>query len=283
MERSAAASQASAPETTPVEQPRLSLAARMKTYEAVTDTRVPSDSPVILRLDGHSFSKFTAHFARPFDPRIHSAMVDTCADLLHFLPSATIAYTQSDEITLVCPRGLGCFNDRVQKVGSLAAAYTSVRFNAHLSAAVAAMPEPAVRNAEMVLGSAYFDARVFGIPSVEEALNCLVWRCRGDAVRNFVNAFARTLFSTRELHGKRCEEVLEMMKDKGIVYEEAVPSWAVEGSIVKRELVEHVGLNGKTGEEETTMRSRSKVVDRGLRTFSDENLRLMVEKYCTEA
>ncbi|KAF2494477.1 hypothetical protein BU16DRAFT_550439 [Lophium mytilinum] len=255
----------------------------MKTYEAVTDTRMPSDSPMILRLDGHTFSKFTAHFARPFDERIHSAMVDTCADLLHFLPSATIAYTQSDEITLVCPRGLGCFNDRVQKVGSLAAAYTSVRFNAHLSAAVAAMPDPAVRNVETVLGSAYFDARVFGVPSVEEAVNCLIWRCRGDAVRNSVNAFARTLFSTRQLHGKRCEEVLKMMKDVGVVYEEAVPSWAVEGCIVKRELVEHVGRNGKTGEAETTRRSRAKVVDMGMRTFSDENLRLVVKKYWEEA
>jgi tRNA(His) 5'-end guanylyltransferase len=254
----------------------------MKSYEAITDIKVSTDSPVILRLDGHTFSKFTAHFARPFDPRIHSAMVSTCTDLLHFLPTATLAYTQSDEITLVCPRGLGCFNDRVQKVGSLAAAYTSVRFNAHLSAAVSESPEPAVRNAETVLGSAYFDARVFAVPSVEEALNCLLWRCRGDAVRNSVNAFARTLFSMRELHGKNCEEVLEMMRAKGVVYEEAVPSWAVEGSTVKREQYEHVGRNLKTAEEEVTSRSRAKVVDRGVRTFSEENLRLVVEKYWEE-
>ena len=121
---------------------RQPLGDRMKSYEAAYEVKLPPNTPTILRLDGHTFSKFTSHFARPFDQRIHDAMANTCSDLLSHFPSATLAYTQSDEITLVFPCGVGSFNDRVQKICSLAASFTSVRFNMHLSSAVLASPEP---------------------------------------------------------------------------------------------------------------------------------------------
>ncbi|OCL13950.1 hypothetical protein AOQ84DRAFT_74164 [Glonium stellatum] len=256
------------------------LADRMKSYEAVYDTCLPEYLPIILRLDGHNFSRFTANFARPFDQRIHDAMTSTCSDLLDFLPSATIAYTQSDEITLIFASGMGSFNDRIQKIISLAASYTSVRFNAHLANAVTVLPEPAIRNAHNVLGTAYFDGRLFSVPTVEEALNCLLWRCKVDAVRNSINAYARTLFTTEELHRKGMDEVLDMMKsDKGVIFRDAVPSWALEGTIVKKELFEHSGLNQKTGEVEKTMRTRTRAVDIGITEFSEKNLRLVTNKY----
>lgn len=258
------------------------LADRMKSYEAVYEFRLPSATPTILRLDGHAFSKFTANFAKPFDQRIHDAMAATCSDLLSHFPSATLAYTQSDEITLVFPSGIGSFNDRVQKICSLAAALTSVKFNMHLASAVAALPKPAVKNAKNVLGIAHFDGRLFTVPSVEEALNCVLWRCRGDAVRNSVSTFARTLFSTKELHGKNTQEILKMMEvEKRVVFREAVPSWAVEGTMVKREQYEFEGRNEKTGQLEKTVRTRARAVDRGVTEFSEANLSLVIEKYWT--
>ncbi|KAL6707727.1 hypothetical protein ACN47E_003848 [Coniothyrium glycines] len=254
------------------------LAARMKSYETPYDTALPPHSTVILRLDGHGFSRFTASFARPFDQRIHDAMIATCKDLLYFFSSATLAYTQSDEITLVFPAGVHCFNDRVQKLCSLSASYCSVRFNLHLAACLAALPEPKVN--DLVLGTAHFDARFFAVPSVQEALNCLLWRCRNDAVRNAVSAFARTMYSTTEMHGKRTAELLEMMeRDKGVVFEESVPRWVVEGCLVKRERVEHEGVNLKTGEREKTERTRMRVVERGVREWNEENLKLITERF----
>jgi tRNA(His) guanylyltransferase len=257
-----------------------SLGDRMKSYEAVYNTSLTPSTPTVLRLDGHTFSKFTANFDRPFDPRIHDSMVATCSDLLVHFPSATLAYTQSDEITLVFPSGVGAFNDRVQKITSLAAAYTSVRFNLHLNAAVEASPEPAVRNAEKVLGNAYFDGRLFTIPTVEEALNCVLWRCRGDAVRNSVGAFARTLYTTKELRLKNTGQILDMMKnEKGVVFKDTVPAWALEGTLVKKEQYEHEGKNLKTGEVEMTLRTRTRAVDRGITEASAANLTLITEKY----
>lgn len=265
--------------TTP-EAPPTTLADRMKQYEASFITTLPPDTSIIARLDGHNFSRFTSHFNRPFDQRIHDAMIATCADLLGYFPQATTAYTQSDEITLVFPAGVQNFNDRVQKLCSLAAGYCSARFNAHLAVNVAASPEPEVKRKGDILGTAHFDARFFAVPTVAEALNCVLWRCRGDAVRNSVNAFARTLFKRSELHGKSVSQVLEtMQEEKGVRFEEAVPTWAVEGSLVKREQYEHEGVNLKTGESEVTLRSRPRVEDRGVRLFSEENVRMLTSKF----
>ncbi|KAI4638449.1 hypothetical protein J4E93_010003 [Alternaria ventricosa] len=259
----------------------LSLAARMKSYEAHFDQTLPLDKPIILRLDGHGFSRFTSHFARPFDERIHSAMISTCADLLHFFPRATVAYTQSDEITLVFPEGAQSFNERVQKLCSLSASYCSVRFNKHLTDALRAMPEPEVKgDVEEVLGAPHFDARFFPVPDIAEALNNLIWRCRNDAVRNSVSAFARTMYSTKEMNGKKTQELVRMMlEEKGVRFEEAVPKWAIEGCLVKREQFEHEGVNLKTGEIEKTFRTRTRVEERGIRDFGDEGLKLVTDKY----
>ncbi|KAF1845490.1 uncharacterized protein K460DRAFT_283147 [Cucurbitaria berberidis CBS 394.84] len=257
------------------------LADRMKKYEASFDYTLPLDSPIILRLDGHGFSRFTAHFCRPFDQRIHDAMISTCSDLLSFFPQATVAYTQSDEITLVFPDGVQSFNERVQKLSSLAASYCSVGFNKYLAEYLERQPEPKVKaSAYEKLGTAHFDARFFAVPSVEEALNCLLWRCRNDAVRNSVSGFARTLYTTKQMHGKRTTELLEMMEsEKGVKFEEAVPKWAIEGCLVKREQYEHEGVNLKTGETEKTLRTRIRVEERGVRDFSAENLKLITERY----
>lgn len=258
-----------------------SLATRMKQYEASFDFTLPSGSPVVLRLDGHAFSKFTSHFCRPFDQRIHDAMTATCTDLLAYFPSATVAYTQSDEITLAFPTGVKGFNARVQKLSSLAASYCSVRFNAHLGALLATSPEPRVKeSAYQRLSTAHFDARFFAVPTAEEVLNCILWRCRNDAVRNSVGAFARTMYSTQEMHGKTSQDLIDMMREeKNVDFETAVPRWAIEGCLLKREQVEHEGVNLKTGKMEKTLRTKTRVEERGVRKFSEENLKLVTDKY----
>ena len=224
-----------------------SLAARMKEYEAITTAlHLEPGVPAIMRLDGHSFSRFTARFQKPFDSRLHTAMVATCADLLGTHNTATLAYTQSDEITLVFPTGIGSFNGRVQKIATLAASFCSVHFFTHLLAAMAESPEPAVPGFgpdALAMGKGlplpHFDARVFNVPGVEECLNNLLWRCRGDAIRNSVSAWARSLYSTKQLHKKTTSEMIAMAaKEKGAIYKDSVPAWALEGTIVKREMFE---------------------------------------------
>jgi len=73
---------------------------RMKSYENTTQVYLDQKLPMIVRLDGHHFSKFTKGFNKPFDLRFSQAMVETCCDLMNEFGPALV-FTQSDEITMV--------------------------------------------------------------------------------------------------------------------------------------------------------------------------------------
>ena len=99
------------------------LGDRMKRYEG-GDTFMPL-LPVLVRLDGKNFSNFTKGLERPYDERLSKLMVAT-ATVLAEETNAAIAYTQSDEITLVlfssCFKSQIYFNGKASKVISILAA-----------------------------------------------------------------------------------------------------------------------------------------------------------------
>ncbi|KAJ7227330.1 tRNAHis guanylyltransferase-domain-containing protein [Mycena pura] len=240
------------------------LAERMKRYEAVTDLQLPADQPAIIRIDGHAFSKFTRGFDKPFDERIHAAMAATAADLLAEFPDASLAYTQSDEITLVFPAGARAFNGRAAKLSSLSAGLASARFNYHLArGAEGTAPVPAEK-----LGVAHFDARAFSVPDPAEALNNLIWRAKIDCRRNSISAFERGFYSTKE-----------KLAEKNIDFWTSSPSWARYGTTVKRQQYEGKGTDGLTGAEVTVTRTRVKSGDIPWWEFNERNLALVSEKF----
>ena len=56
--------------------------------------------PVIIRLDGNNFSKWTKGLEKPFDKKLTQLMTETTQFLVQET-NAVVGYTQSDEITLV--------------------------------------------------------------------------------------------------------------------------------------------------------------------------------------
>lgn len=246
----------------------------MKTYEMSTDQSLHPGYPVMIRVDGHAFSKFTTGFNKPFDAQIHEVMRLTSEDLLNHFSEATTAYTQSDEITLILPKGTTAYNGRVQKLSSLTAGYTSTRFNHYLLQVFGDALMPHKR------GVAHFDARIFCLPKPEEILNNLLWRCRYDCQRNSKSAFARSFMSSKQTHKKHTDDQISIVLEKhGSDYYKVVPLWAQYGSVIKREMFEHLGDNLKTGRKEMTLRTRMLTRDIPIDKFSSENLELIVAKY----
>ena len=115
------------------------LGQEMKSFEAATcDAVVDLSRPCVVRLDGHCFHTFTRGFRRPYDLRVHTAMVATATDLLERFGAVT-AYTESDEISLLFPPSTADalsvpFKGRVQKICSVTAGFASARFNLHMCA-----------------------------------------------------------------------------------------------------------------------------------------------------
>lgn len=57
--------------------------------------------PVIIRLDGRSFHTFTRGFKKPFDNILIDSMQQTALYLCKNVQNCVLAYTQSDEISLL--------------------------------------------------------------------------------------------------------------------------------------------------------------------------------------
>ena len=87
------------------------------------------------------------------------------------------------------------------------------------------------------------------------------------------------MFSTEEMHGKKSQQLIAMLAEKGVRFEDAVPKWAIEGCLIKREQYEHEGVNPKTRMTERTLRTRTKVEQRGVRVFNEEAIKIVTEKY----
>ena len=217
-----------------------SLGDRMKLfYENRSKTYLTRRTPVIIRLDGCHFHTFTRGFVKPFDKRLMEAMQETTLALCGEIQGCVLGYTQSDEITLVLVdyKALDSeawFDYSVQKLCSVAASKATKHFNRIFAEKTSGLIKryyndflPNKKKYEYLIEdvkkvvSAYeralkqgaeFDARAFNIP-IAEVTNCVLWR-QQDATRNSISGLAQAYFSPKELHGKKSNEMQNMLMEK---------------------------------------------------------------------
>jgi tRNA(His) 5'-end guanylyltransferase len=206
------------------------LESRMKWYESrfTNDVFMPM-APVMARLDGRSFSSFTRGLKKPYDERLSKLMIDTTKYLVE-QSDARCGYTQSDEISLVWLAEDWntdiFFAGKIQKMNSVLASMATAYFNKNL---IKVIPE---RSDAIPL----FDCRVFQVPEAFEAVNCFIWR-EQDAARNSVQMAARANFSHGQCENKKCRELVSMLAEKGIRWEE-YPRFFKRGTYVRQRHIE---------------------------------------------
>lgn len=111
------------------------LGKRIKSnYESITKYRLTRRMPVIVRIDGRAFHTYTRGFRKPFDPVLMEAMQYTMKYLCEEVQGCTVAYTQSDEISLLLVdykdlSSQAWFDNEVQKISSITASMATVYFN----------------------------------------------------------------------------------------------------------------------------------------------------------
>ena len=102
---------------------------RMRAGECFHALKVPPGTWAVLRLDGRCFSRLTeARFDKPFDLRFHDLMCETSRALVVDL-GALYAFTESDEISVLLPRGSTLFDREVEKLVSVSASIASSTFS----------------------------------------------------------------------------------------------------------------------------------------------------------
>jgi len=239
-----------------------SLGNRMKSYEPTEN--VPPYLPFIVRADGKSFSKYTRGLERPFDDRFQRAIVRTGNGLLEFFNARTV-FACSDEITLIFDRVITReelekipegdqkpthpFNGRRFKIETLVASKASVLFNRFM---IEELGKTAYTYSHSVIervqrADAIFDARliVFGEGFDHEIVNNIIWRSCYECYRNSVSTYARYHLGPSAIFKKRSSEMIEMMKENGVKWEEIPPHY-LYGVLCKKRLVT---LTNEKGEE----------------------------------
>jgi tRNA(His) 5'-end guanylyltransferase len=189
--------------------------------------------PVIIRLDGKAFHTFTKGFDKPYDMILHDAMNQTMKYLCENIQGCKLGYTQSDEITLLLTDydtldTDAWFDYSVQKMCSVAASMATLKFNQVINEYfwrnqnILSNPFRCTEQHENCtavlknkLFKAMFDSRCFNIPK-EEVTNCFIWR-QQDATRNAIQMLGQCNFPHKELQGKSCNDIQDMlMTQKGI-------------------------------------------------------------------
>ena len=207
---------------------------RMKNnYENIARYYLTRRMPVIIRVDGRSFHTFTKGFKKPFDDILVKTMQDTMKYLCENIQGCVLGYTQSDEISLVLTDYAelttdAWFGNNLQKMCSISASMATLAFNKAFTRNISKQSKrfyteyleekdaSYIETLEIAMNKgAMFDSRVFTIPK-EEVCNALIWR-QQDATRNSIQSVGQANFSQKELHGKSCNDIQDMlMLQKGI-------------------------------------------------------------------
>ena len=255
-----------------------SLGDRMKGYENVERKYLTKRLPCLLRIDGKAFHSFTKGFRKPFDMVLMKTMWDTTKYLCENVMGCKIAYTQSDEITLLLTdydtlTTQAWFDKNIQKMVSVSASMATLAFNKSFVQNLDVFIdeyEDAEENTKLAnkylsrINTAMFDSRVFSIPK-EEVCNAFIWR-QQDATRNSIEMVGRYHFGDKKLFKVNNNQIQEMLfQEKGINFND-LPTYQKRGVCIIKEQYDKDG----------TMRTRW-VVDEDIPIFTQD--RDYIEKY----
>jgi len=205
-----------------------SLGMRMKEYEK----NLATDNGVnIIRLDGKAFHTWTKKITgnkNPFSSVIHECMVTATIELAKEVQGFKLAYTQSDETTLLMEnineKTEAWFGGKTHKITSVAASIFTYAFNNRFKYYIGTFGYPDI--------PAYFDARVHSIP-VEDAPNNFVWRQK-DWNRNSIQMLGQYYLPRNEMQNLSNTQVLEYLRELRDIDWNDLDDWKKYGTFIAK-------------------------------------------------
>lgn len=176
-------------------------------------------------------------------------MQETMKYLCENIQGCVFGYAQSDEVTLILVdyqklTSDAWFDYEVQKMCSIAASMATMAFNKNFANNVVDWwysKDTIISEENDTLYETYckaiekgamFDARCFNIPK-EEVCNLIYWR-QLDATRNSIQMVGQANFSHKELQGKSCNMIQDMLiAEKGINWND-FPTYQKRGSACRK-------------------------------------------------
>lgn len=235
-----------------------SLGDRMKAYyEDRAKTNLLRKVPVIIRADGRAFHTYCKRFEKPYSYTLNEVLNNVMKYLCENIQGAKYAERHSDEISIFVSDTDSILTDAffdysVQKICSIVGSMASTEFCKQL--VLSQLDSNSLitdcqhnLNAKAVIDNAFkfipfnekwptFDARCYNMPA-DEVSNYFYWRML-DAKRNSIQGLAQSKFSHKELCGKNCNELQEMLFQKHGINWNSLPQGQKTGFVcLKKEKV----------------------------------------------
>jgi tRNA(His) 5'-end guanylyltransferase len=156
-------------------------------YENSYNFNIISRIPVVIKIDGRSFSRVTKHAQKPFCHKTKEIFDRTMLAMVKQIDGAVFAYQYSDKIIFILrndrsPEEDAWFGNNITKMAAVSASMATYEFMTNLWG---------VEGAPNFEGSITFASHAFGVPSIKEAVNYLIhrqWRCMNAAVNDAVHS-----------------------------------------------------------------------------------------------
>jgi tRNA(His) guanylyltransferase len=199
---------------------------RLNSYELVYDFQIINHIPIIIRVNGRNFQRLTKRLIRPYCPNMLNIMGNTMLHSITEIEGAVIGFQYSDEIIFILRNDrsfedVAWYQNKIQKLTSIVSSIISINFYKNFLA----------EDSLDLDGDPVFEVFVFGLPSLNEALNYLVLKqkiCMTDAIfraaqAELINQYGKDK-AIKLLHGKKTEEKLELLNSEcDINYNEYYP------------------------------------------------------------
>lgn len=191
------------------------LSERMLRLRSEQEISLPTDSYILIMLDGCRFSKYTKHLNRPFDIGFAEDMDTVSKYLADEIPGCKMVYTQSDEINIfVTDKDTngkqGWRRNRISKLLSLSASMATAKFmSLRIQRAVNENQNIDINTIPL----AYFDSKVWSVDNSNDVYAWFQYR-QNDCIRNSISQFGYAYASHNELMRLKCEDVIKFIYDK---------------------------------------------------------------------
>ena len=182
---------------------------RIESYQVQTEYKLLNKLPVIICVNGRTFSKTTSLLDKPYSKPFAQCLASTALKLCSEIEGCIFAYQHNDEIILISRNDqsndtLPWFDNKIQKISSIVSSIATLHFN------------QCVSNSDLnLLGDSYFTTKVFTVPTIAEAINTIIYKQQ----QNFYNSVQFACFY--ELLKKHDKNFIKEML-QGLSFDEKV-------------------------------------------------------------
>ena len=148
----------------------LKLKDRIESYQQQSDHKLLNKLPVIIVVNGRSFSKTTSILDKPYYDKFSECLLSTCIKLCSEVEGVVFSYCYNDEIVLISKNDQtnetsAWFDNKIQKISSITASIATSHFNNY------------AKSIDLeIIGEALFSCKVFTVPNIIEATNTIIFK-----------------------------------------------------------------------------------------------------------